>query len=579
MAQRYVRFGWVGLLALLLLGATSLALAQGAGPQNGDAIQAPLSTAFTYQGRLISATTPVSGVCDFTFTLYDAASGGSALGVENQAGVPVDDGYFTTQLDFGASAFEGEARYLEIDVSCDGDATTLAPRQQLTPAPYALYARDAGSARALRGLAVAGTIPTTGQVLKWDGSQWAPSADDVGTGGAGGDITAVTAGTGLLGGGITDAVTLSVDFAGSGSATTVARSDHDHNDRYQARYVRTVIVGPVGDGSDQQANGAALLAALDTITDASRTNPYLLKIEPGIYDVITTPVAMTAYVDVEGSGIGATEIRSSGFYTFQKATVLGADNAEIRKLTVSSQANRQDPVAVGIYSDRRIDFRMRDLRVEAYDALSYTYGIQIIYGGATLKNVSVEATVDSGSGVSCAGIVNDGGLVRMNDVDVASYDGNLNFGIAHANTSTAPEMTDVKVTVVGGSSARGINNSDASPEMYDVRIEVSFANYGYGIYNGGTSSAPILRDVTVTSSGSSIWDYGLYNADGSATVKIDRSTLAGDTYSIRNGPQASSTLLVGASHLDGSINNSGGGSFTCAASYDGNYAALDATCQ
>jgi hypothetical protein len=51
-------------------------------------------------------------------------------------------------------------------------------------------------------------------------------------------------------------------------------------------YERTVIVSPVGTGTE---NGQALLDALARITDASASKPYLLYIEPGIYDLGGSP--------------------------------------------------------------------------------------------------------------------------------------------------------------------------------------------------------------------------------------------------------------------------------------------------
>jgi hypothetical protein len=104
--------------------------------------QAPVGSAFTYQGKLQDNGQPANGTYDFNFVLMDAASGGAQIGpfqVKND--VPVSNGLFTVTLDYGAAATNGSARWLEIYVrpgSSVGFYTTLAPRQALTPAPYAM---------------------------------------------------------------------------------------------------------------------------------------------------------------------------------------------------------------------------------------------------------------------------------------------------------------------------------------------------------------------------------------------------------------------------------------------------------
>jgi hypothetical protein len=111
----------------------------------------PLGTAFTYQGRLIDANQAANALYDFQFKLFDANSGGNKLGADvNKPEVDVIDSYFTVELDFG-SVFDGNNRWLEIGVrpGVQNDPniyTTLSPRQRVTPAPYALYAKNGAGA-------------------------------------------------------------------------------------------------------------------------------------------------------------------------------------------------------------------------------------------------------------------------------------------------------------------------------------------------------------------------------------------------------------------------------------------------
>src|SRR5688572_14592100 len=108
---------------------------------------APLSLAFTYQGQLSDGLNRASGFYDFTFALYDAASLGNQVGDAIQIdGVPVSNGVFTVTLDFG-SAFNGNARWLEIHVRTNlaADAVILSPRQPMRATPYALFSRTSGA--------------------------------------------------------------------------------------------------------------------------------------------------------------------------------------------------------------------------------------------------------------------------------------------------------------------------------------------------------------------------------------------------------------------------------------------------
>ncbi len=137
----------LGVIALI-----PVASALGDGPgETGRNIEAAtaLGTGFTYQGRLTDAGSPANGSYDLRFILYDAETAGAAVGsTVTKEDVAVAGGLFSVDLDFGASAFNGDARWVEIAVragNSTGTFTVLSPRQPISPSPYALFARAAGS--------------------------------------------------------------------------------------------------------------------------------------------------------------------------------------------------------------------------------------------------------------------------------------------------------------------------------------------------------------------------------------------------------------------------------------------------
>lgn len=132
-----------------------------------------LSATFTYQGSLTDGNGPANGTYDFRFWLHDAASGGNQIGQSvTIQDVAVIDGLFTTSLNFGANAFSGQARWLEIGVrpgESTGGFTQLSPRQALTATPYALTLQP--------GAVISGTV-ANGAVLSLQNS--AGSGLDIG---------------------------------------------------------------------------------------------------------------------------------------------------------------------------------------------------------------------------------------------------------------------------------------------------------------------------------------------------------------------------------------------------------------
>lgn len=246
------------LVATLLLTLPVLASSQMAPPASPTQ-QIREGTGFMYQGFLSEtlggSTVPANGTYDFQFSLHSQPQGsGNQIGSTIVlSGVTVQQGVFSVQLDFGGDAFGTEARYLNIGVrpSGSGDFRSLTPRQQIMSVPYAIWADKVPWDGIMdKPDELGGTAVYTGGVgILITGAEISVDTDVIqnritGQCAAGSSIRVVNAngtvvcqqagtggttfniGPGLVLDGSTN--TLSVSFAGNGTATDAARSDHEH---------------------------------------------------------------------------------------------------------------------------------------------------------------------------------------------------------------------------------------------------------------------------------------------------------------------------------------------------------------
>ena len=112
----------------------------------------PQTTAFTYQGQLnAGGNSMTTGQYQFTFTLYDAVTGGNQVGSPIQMQVQVINGLFTADLDFGL-IFNDQQYWLDIQVgTTTGNEQSLLPRQPVNTVPVAQYAMNAGNGAGATG--------------------------------------------------------------------------------------------------------------------------------------------------------------------------------------------------------------------------------------------------------------------------------------------------------------------------------------------------------------------------------------------------------------------------------------------
>ncbi len=251
-------------------------------------------------------------------------------------------------------------------------------------------------------------------------------------------------------------------------------------------------------------------SAVDSITDASASNNYLVYVGPGTYTV-TEPIVLQQYVSLKGSGINVTSLYGnvSGSDSASSAIIQGASNSSISELTVVNLGGGSE--SVGIYHNGSVVSIISQVLIFV-TGQAKNYGIYNRDADVDIANISINVAISGTHNHAICNISSSGSIVNTL---LEVYEGTSeNYGIK--NTSSSPVISNTQITVAGtGSITAGIHNVTSSPKMNNIVIDTSYGDTNYGIYSDH-SSLTISHAVITAKNGENVKAF--WNKDPSSLV-------------------------------------------------------------
>ncbi len=305
------------------------------------------------------------------------------------------------------------------------------------------------------------------------------------------------------------------------------------------------------EASSNANSGGELLAMVAAIPSSgaeapSSTNPWVIRLGPGIFDLGSGSLILPPYTALEGAGQEISVITASGFNALSGTVVMG-NRGRVSRLSVNNSGGSTYDVAVylppsasevglehvnlsvsspsntvggayGLYANTNTSFTLIDSHVKVHGAYN-NYGVAALSSSdeSWLDGVMIEVYGSNSSG-SSRGFYGDAASPVITNSRLYVSDGTSQIGIWASGGGGALDLRNSEVYTYGAGEA--VNSSGVFATLVS---DLLHSASGYGIMAGGSGLSAEISDCSI--SGLSGW---LYSGSG-FTVTVGASKLVGST--------------------------------------------------
>jgi hypothetical protein len=280
-------------------------------------------------------------------------------------------------------------------------------------------------------------------------------------------------------------------------------------------YAGVVVVAKSGGDYD------SIQAAIDSITDASDVNPYLVWVAPGVY---WEQVTMKPYVHLQGAGTEVTAIAFDATHSAWPpgaATLALANDTSLRDLAVGNYGTGVNNVAV-LASPGYAGVLVADVKAVARGTGTNNQAIFLTGSGTEVTLQHVTAVAENGSNANLGLVNSDGAAATLHGCSFTALGGDYTWGILNGDSPTTLEAADVTALGEDGNDQNHglVNNNGA----YAVLHGGSFTGRGgtgtnWGIANQDPGTYMEAADTSaVGENGSGGFNHGLDNSNAATVI-------------------------------------------------------------